>query len=106
MQAPEGSARPARLLVVLEHTARLLPAQGPIGRFVHHNTLHAFEALPFEEAVLAAARLHGAEPFLSEEAFRALLAEGRIFPADLDVELRRDLGASHDTPVGLGLDRL
>src|SRR5216117_4258071 len=55
-----------RLRQALDHAAHLLPMQGPIGVFVHHNTLHAFQDSPFEEAVLEAAQLFGAEPYMSE----------------------------------------
>jgi hypothetical protein len=60
------SSRLDRLLCAVEHAAHLLPWQGPIGVFVHHNTLHAFEHLPFEEAVIEASHLFGAEPYMSE----------------------------------------
>jgi uncharacterized protein YbcC (UPF0753/DUF2309 family) len=61
--------------------------QGPIGVFVHHNTLHAFEHLPFEEAVIEASHLFGAEPYMSEAAYRADLARGRIQLVDIDAAL-------------------
>jgi hypothetical protein len=68
--------------------------QGPIGVFVHHNTLHAFEHLPFEQAVVEAGRLFGAEPFWSEAAYRAELARGRISTSDIDAVLAREPDAA------------
>ena len=71
----------------VEHAAHLLPRQGPIGVFVHHNTLHAFEDRPFEEAVIDASNLFCAEPYMSEAAYRSELARGRILPKDIDAVL-------------------
>ena len=61
--------------------------QGPIGVFVHHNTLHAFQDLPFEQAVIEASHLFGAEPYMSEADYRAELARGRIQLEDIDAVL-------------------
>ncbi|MDQ8160895.1 MAG: Na-translocating system protein MpsB, partial [Gemmatimonadota bacterium] len=52
----------------------ILPDQGPIGVFIHHNTLHAFQHLPFHEGVQAGAAALGARPYLSLREFRAALA--------------------------------
>jgi hypothetical protein len=79
--------RLARLGEAVEHAAHLLPMQGPIGVFVHHNTLHAFEHLPFEQAVIEASHLFGAEPYMAEAAYRAELARGRIGLGDIDAVL-------------------
>ena len=79
--------RLGRLRSAVEHASHLLPRQGPIGVFVHHNTLHAFEHLRFEQAVLEASRLFGAEPYMSEAAYRAELARGRIRLVDIDAVL-------------------
>ena len=59
----------ARLRYAVEHAAHLLPAQGPITVFIHHNTLHAFEELPFEDAVKRGAEVFGCQPYLSEDRF-------------------------------------
>ncbi len=69
---------------ILKEVAELLPQQAPLHAFVHHNTLHAFEDLPFEEAVVRAGGILGTEPFQSEPAFADHLASGRIQEADLD----------------------
>jgi uncharacterized protein len=74
----------------VEQAAHLLPVQGPIGVFVHHNTLHAFEHLSFEEAVIQAGQLYDAEPYMSEAAYRADLSRGRIQLVDIDAVLDRE----------------
>ena len=84
--APDAAA-PDDLRHLVDHVAHLLPAQGPIGVFVHHNTLHAFQHRPFEQAVLEAADLFGAEPYLTEAAYRAEIRRGRIRVEDLQAVL-------------------
>src|SRR5215471_7057381 len=91
--SPAVDARSSRLQQAIEHAARLLPHQGPIGVFVHQNTLHAFEHLPFEQAVVEAAQLFGAEPYMSEAAYRAELARGRIQLVDIDAVLDSEADA-------------
>ena len=88
---------------VIDRLAPLLPAQGPISIFIHHNTLHAFEHLEFEDAVERAAAQLGREPFLPEVRYRGKLASGRILAKDVDAVLRDDLGATAATNVaGMG----
>lgn len=82
-----AAAAPDDLQHLVDHVAHLLPAQGPIGVFVHHNTLHAFQHRPFEQAVLEAADLFGAEPYLTEAAYRAEIRRGRIRGEDLQAVL-------------------
>jgi len=80
----------ARLAEALSHAAHCLPAQGPIGVFVHHNTLHAHQHLPFEQAVAESGRLRHAEPYLAEETYREALRSGRILAEDIDDVVGRE----------------
>ncbi|WP_428267805.1 YbcC family protein [Haliangium sp.] len=89
--------RAARLAHVIDEAAEVLPSQPPIRLFVHHNTLHAYEHMHFEEAVALAADRFGAEPYETEEAFARHLSSGRIRPEDIDAVLAAD-GAS-ETPL-------
>ncbi|MGA7496739.1 MAG: putative inorganic carbon transporter subunit DabA, partial [Isosphaeraceae bacterium] len=77
---------------VIEHAGHLLPAQGPITVFIHHNTLHAFEDLPFNAAVKKGAHVFGCQPYLSEDRYRQELMRGRIRFAELKEALEHDLG--------------
>jgi uncharacterized protein YbcC (UPF0753/DUF2309 family) len=77
----------------LDHAAHLLPVQGPIGVFIHHNTLHSFQHKRFEEAVVEAGEIFEAEPFMTETAFRRDFAAGRIKATDLDWVLDREPNA-------------
>lgn len=82
---------PAALLHhALEHATHYLPAQGPIGVFVHHNTLHAFQHMPFEQAVVKAAEIFDAEPYLSEQTYQEHRQHGRILDQDIDAVLARE----------------
>ena len=84
----------------IRHSAHLLPAQGPITAFVHHNTLHAFENMPFDSAVMNGARVFGCEPYLSEEKYRELFSDDRIQADDLVAVLLQDLDEQCDTLIG------
>ena len=98
---PAVASRHADLLHNIEHAAHLLPSQGPITVFVHHNTLHAFEESNFDQAVQTGGRLYGCHAYLPEDHYRNLLADRRIRIADLEAALLHDLGEQADQFVAL-----
>ncbi len=75
---------------IVDHAAHYLPSQGPIGTFIHHNTLHAFQDLDFEHAVVEASDLFQTEPYISEDRFRHELRRDRIEAKDIDFILRQE----------------
>src|SRR5688572_10914452 len=91
---------------IIDRLAHLLPAQGPISIFIHHNTLHAFEHLPFEEAVEHAGHLLGCEPYLAEARYRDKLASGRILAKDVEALIGEQLGARAASDVAAAGSRL
>lgn len=78
----------------------MLPSQGPITVFVHHNTLHAFEELSFEEGLRAGLKTFGCEPFLPEDFYRECLVTGRIRHEELTAVVAEDLGEAADVMLG------
>ncbi len=95
-----GSESEYDLEGAIERAANLLPAQGPITAFVHHNTLHAFEDMSFEQAVLQGARTFGCQPYLSEARYRDLLSQGRFTKEDIEETLMDDLGDRAEDLLG------
>ncbi len=84
------------LVHTIEHIAHVLPSQGPIQVFIHHNTLHAFEHLSFHDAVKQGGATYGCHPYLPEDRYRQHLARGRIQFEDLAAVLIDDLGEEAD----------
>ena len=92
-----------RLRRAIAHAAKLLPDQGPITVFIHQNTLHAFEHMAFEQAVVEGGAAFGCQPYLTEDRYRTELGRGRIRFDGLRWVLRDDLaGRADDNIVGLG----
>lgn len=75
---------------VVVRAAHFLPTQGPIGVFVHHNTLHSLQHKVFEDAVVEGAQLFDAEPFLSEETYQAERKRQRILDEDIEDIINRE----------------
>ncbi|MBA3311514.1 MAG: DUF2309 family protein, partial [Nocardioidaceae bacterium] len=95
--APEVlDSQRAHLAHELEHWGHLLPSQGPMTTFVHHNTLHGLQHTPFERAVAEAELLLGGRAYEPVERGRVRYRGGRIADADLDAVFgaRPELGAT------------
>jgi uncharacterized protein YbcC (UPF0753/DUF2309 family) len=99
LTSPTSTTGLQHLEHLIDHAAHLLPAQGPITVFIHHNTLHAFEDLPFDEAVKKGGRVFGCHPFLTEDRYREALGRGRVRFADLRAVLVEDLGERAAAPM-------
>lgn len=82
---PDLQDRVSLVRGAVAHARHFLPAQPPLHAFVHHNTLHAFEHMDFDDALAAASHLYGTEPYQSEAAFAAALARKRITRREVDV---------------------
>ena len=63
---------------VLQHIKHFLPSQAPLKDFIHHNTLHAYQNLPFHQALHKASTLFGYKVYLQLDEYRQLYQSGQI----------------------------
>lgn len=75
MSAKKAIFDEAHTLHQLQH---FLPAQAPLKDFVHHNTLHAFQELPFFEALRVSSNIFGNRTLLSLSNYRNRYENGEI----------------------------
>lgn len=81
----------AELEELIHELGHYLPSQPPLHAFVHHNTLHHFEHLRFEDAVVEAGKIFDAEPFLKESDYHQHIAKKRITGHDLQAAVNEYL---------------
>lgn len=68
---------------IFKTIAKYLPIQAPILRFIQLNSLQNFEDMPFEEAVVMANEVFGADTYVEEDVYEKAIQEGRIQHEDM-----------------------
>lgn len=74
---------------VLHKLKHYLPAQNPLKDFVHHNTLHAFQAASFHVALQQANQIFGYKTYLPLADFRKRFQQKEISDAIVEEVIKR-----------------
>ncbi|MBL7787331.1 MAG: DUF2309 domain-containing protein [Chitinophagales bacterium] len=82
---------------VLHELKHFLPSQTPLKDFIHHNSLHAFQEMPFYEAIFKARKIFGIHVTFSMNDYRKLYEIGRIRLEIIDQVLQKRKG--NDEPA-------
>jgi len=69
---------------VLHELGHYLPEQSPLKDFIHHNTLHAYQHLPFHEGIQIASKNFGYKVYWRLEKYWKLHHAGKINDEILD----------------------
>ena len=80
---------------VIHKLKHYLPAQAPLKDFIHHNTLHSFQELPFFDATQRAAEIFGYKVSLALGEYRKMFAYKKINEKILDKVIVEKFGAEH-----------
>lgn len=72
-----------------------LPAQAPLKDFIHHNTLHAFQAESFHQALVKANRVFGYKTYLNFSDYQQMYHDKQISGKVLEKVIRMKKGEEH-----------
>ncbi len=75
----------------LELLRRFLPSQPPLKDFIHHNPLHGFQRLKFEDGLAYASKIFGYQVYLPLEEYRSLYGSGRISRTALEQAMLKNI---------------
>lgn len=85
--------------VWLHRLRHYLPSQSPLKDFIHHNTLHAFQELPFHEALQQASEIFGFRTYLPLDHYRQAYTSGRISNNALDASIQKFFPKESNTVI-------